>query len=366
MTEFKITNFENISEVDIQFVAEDWDHEYVNSLIRATLQHISTYGFRKDDVVFIENHTMLNNQILAHRISMLPLFNPEGRPLQEYEFILDVRNNTNNVINITTDNFEIKHKTNGTILSTEEIFPHDPITNDAILLVKLNPMRFNENINLRVEPVIGTGKMNSAFQCTSQASHKFIVDENRARSAFQEKISGRELTTEEIEKEKKRFDALEKNYYYYKNENGRANRILMMFEGIGNIPIVNIPVLAANAIISRIDTLKIELTKNTSKKIIFSKSQKHRNAVIMKMNDEDDTIGTILSHYIYVHYVEEEGAVSYVGCKRPHYLKNNIVLKVITADGEIEPVKAMMDQSLTQLKEMYSNFKTKYERAVSK
>jgi DNA-directed RNA polymerase subunit L len=364
MSNFKITNLNKSSNIDLEFIVEDLDHEYVNSIIRSTLQNIPTYGFMIKQTEIIENSNMLNNEIIDHRISMLPLHNPNGLPLQDYVFELNVINNTNDVMTVTTDDFKIKHKTNGTEIQATEIFPHDEITNDPILLARLNEMKRGEKIHLKTSPIIGIGKNHSLFQCTSQASHKFVVDENRARTAFQKKISDKNLSDEQIKEEEKRFNTLERNYYYHQNEDGKPNKIKLMFEAIGSIPVLNIPVLAANGLIKIIDTLKIELSKPRSEKVQFAKDKNHKNSVIVKMIDEDYTIGTILTHYIYKHYVEEENAVSYVGCVKPHLLENNIIIKIVTSDGEIEPVKALLNQSLDQLKILYNTFIKKYENAV--
>ena len=108
--------------------------------------------------------------------------------------------------------------------------------------------------------------------------------------------------------------------------------------------------------------LEMELTKQDSELLLFQKSKKHQNAVIIKFVNEDDTIANPIRHHIYQTYIEEQNGenVSYVGYKRPHYLKNNVIVKMITNDGEIAGAKAIMANVLAQLKTLYGEFKTKY------
>ena len=274
-TSFTLKNFNLNDQFSSQFDIEDLHFSYINSIRRIILQHIPTYGFLSSDITITDNNSMLNNQYLGHRISLLPLFNPNGLPLQDYIFSIDKKNPNNQVLSITTDDFEIKHKDTGDIIPTQHIFPHDPITNDPILLVKLNPRRYNEKIKLQASPILGIGKMNAGFQCTSQASYKFIVDEEKAESEFQKKIEPN-MSPEDIQKARNLFDTLEKKRYYYQNDNGDASKVQFLLESIGPIPVQNIPVLAINAMVEKLQLLKIELSKVDSDKVLFQKSKKHQ------------------------------------------------------------------------------------------
>lgn len=348
-------------EQEASFIIENMHFAYINSIRRSILQDIQVYGFTKENINLIQNNTMLNNQYLGHRISQLPLFNPKGYPLQDYQFTIQKENNTNQVSEITTDDFVIRHKENGTEIPTLEIFPHDPITNDAILLVKLNPMRYGEKVHIVAVPSLGSGKDNASFQCTSQASYGFVVDDQRAEEEFQKRIQP-DMTDEMIEKERLLFNSLDRKRCYYIDEQGNPSTVRFMLESIGPVPVQNIPVLAIDAIIERLTKLEIELRKQDSNLLLFQKSKKHQNAVIVKFINEDDTVANPIRHYIYQTYIEEQNgeSVSYVGYKRPHYLKNDVIVKMITNDGEIESAKAIMQNTFSQLKAIYGEFKTKY------
>jgi DNA-directed RNA polymerase subunit L len=252
---------------------------------------------------------------------------------------------------------------NETEIPTLEIFPHDPITNEPILIVKLNPMRYEERVVLEAVPTLGSGRDNASFQCTSQASYGFVIDEQRAESEFEKQITP-DMDEEAITKARKLFNTLEKKKYYHIDDNGIPSKIKFMLESIGNVPVQNIPVLAADALIERFTKLEIELSKADSDLLIFQKSKKHRNAVIVKFVNEDDTIANPIRHFIYQKHIEEEDRenVRYVGYKRPHYLKNNVIVKMITQDGGIDGAKAIMSSTFSSLKQIFTDFKNKYVR----
>jgi DNA-directed RNA polymerase subunit L/DNA-directed RNA polymerase alpha subunit len=351
----------NEANQEASFIIEDMHFAYINSLRRSILQDIQVYGFPMKNINMVSNNSMLNNQYLAHRISQIPLFNPNNHPLQDYVFRIERENNTNVVSAITTDDFNIRHKTNGNEIPTLEIFPHDPITDEPILIVKLNPRRYEERVVIEAIPELGSGKDNASFQCTSQASYGFVVDEQRAESEFEKQIT-EDMDEEAIAKARRLFNSLEKKRYYHVDDNGNPSKVRFMLESIGPVPVQNIPVLAADALIERFTKLEIELSKADSDLLIFQKSKKHQNAVIVKFVNEDDTMANPIRHYIYKKYIEEDNKenVSYVGYKRPHYLKNNVIVKMITRDGEIDSAKAVLSNTLANLKGIFSDFKNKY------
>jgi DNA-directed RNA polymerase subunit L len=359
---FTLANYQlNEPDQEASFVIEDMHFSYVNSLRRSILQDIQVYGLRIEDINMVHNNSMLNNQYLAHRISQVPLFNPNNHPLQDYIFRIERENNTNQVSSVTTDDFIIRHKTNGTEIPTTEIFPHDPITNEPILLVKLNPMRYRERVVVEAVPSLGSGKDNASFQCTSQASYGFVVDEQRAEAEFERQITP-DMDEEAIRKARTLFNSLERKKYYHIDDAGNPSKIKFMLESIGSIPVQNIPVLAADALIERFTKLEVELSKADSDKLIFQKSKKHQNATVIKFVDEDDTVANSIRHFIYKTYIEDGNStqVSYIGYKRPHYLKNNVIVKMITADGEVNSAKAIISITLASLKGIFADFKNKY------
>ena len=107
------------------------------------------YG-RESDIKIIKNTSALHNEFLAHRLSLLPIhydysklddFDPD-----KYLFVIKKQNNTNRMMDVTTEHIEVKDITKDppTIMSDqfrESLFPRNSITKDFILINKLKPSK---------------------------------------------------------------------------------------------------------------------------------------------------------------------------------------------------------------------------------
>jgi DNA-directed RNA polymerase subunit L len=298
---------------------------------------------------------------------MLPIYNPKGLRLQDYNFTMDITNNTNDIIDITTDNFTITHKTNGTQVNVTDIFPHDPVTNDPIIITRMNPSRFQEVFKFTATPTIGTAKTHHAgFQVTSQASYTYVQDPSKVQTELEKILSkardekGEELTDEEQASITREFMTLDAKRQYHTNDKGEPNHLNFKIETIGNLPVHSIIPSACDAIIERLSNLEMETRKQDSDVIQYMKSNKHKDAIIIKINKEDDTTINIIRHYIYENIVSKGDEVSYIGYRRPHYLKDYMIIKMIVKDGDINYSKSAFQTSLRELKTIYESIRRQY------
>ena len=144
----------NINNVDEQsgllsFTLEQAHLPFINGLRRTILSDIPVVGikgFPHDDcnINIIENDTILNNEIMKHRIMSIPVYalNPESNDLwSKLKIVLNVQNDTEQMKHVTTENITLINTETGTKISdatTKKIFPPDPLTNDYILLCYLH------------------------------------------------------------------------------------------------------------------------------------------------------------------------------------------------------------------------------------
>lgn len=357
-------------EVDNNFLSidfHDYHYSYVNSIRRSILQDIKVYGFNREDIGITANTTFLNNQFISHRISMLPIHNPKGLRLQDYNFTMDIKNNTNEIIDITTDDFVITHKTNGSQVNVSSIFPHDPITHEPIILTRMNPARFQEVLKFTATPTIGTAKTHHAgFQATSQASYTYVQDPAKVQAELERLLQksadekGEQLTDEEQASLTREYLTLDAKRQYHTNEKNEPNYFNFKIESIGNVPVQTIIPAACDAISERLTNLEVEHRKQDSDIIQYMNSKKHKNAIIIKINKEDDTIINIIRHYIYEHILSTGDNITYIGYKRPHYLKDYMIIKMIVKDGDINYAKTAFETSLRELKGIYDTIRKQY------
>ena len=99
----------------IEFEVANINTSMANAIRRLMISDVKTVGFRTEPYKACNLHvhvndTPLHNQFVLHRISMIPIYvaNPDKFDCDDYLFIIDMSNNTNSIINITSEHFQIK------------------------------------------------------------------------------------------------------------------------------------------------------------------------------------------------------------------------------------------------------------------
>lgn len=152
---------------------------YANTLVRLIESHVEVVGFRADikddgstsDVIIDANSTPMTNEMLAHRIGLLPIQVPD--PLSwdsdKYEFVLDVVNDTTEILNVNSSDFkvfEIAADGTKTPVPSSRFFSPNPITKDTCLIARLRgrlPGSAAEEIRVRAKATKGIGKEHARF-----------------------------------------------------------------------------------------------------------------------------------------------------------------------------------------------------------
>ena len=95
----------NINNVDVSFP---------NALRRIILSDIETVAFNTDeylnsDLKILTNTTPLHNEFILHRLGLIPIniTNVDDFNTNKYKFILNKENTTNDIISVTTEDFEV-------------------------------------------------------------------------------------------------------------------------------------------------------------------------------------------------------------------------------------------------------------------
>ena len=129
----------------MKFNAKNIDTSIINAIRRVVLSEIPCVVFRtmpyeKSMVEITKNTSRLNNEILKQRISCIPIHITDlSIPLDKYVVELDMKNDTNEMMYITTQHFKIKDVESDRYLiqkEVERIFPKNEITNDPLKCYK--------------------------------------------------------------------------------------------------------------------------------------------------------------------------------------------------------------------------------------
>ena len=130
------------------FTITKTDVSYVNAIRRTILSDIPIVVFKtsphsENNSDIIVNTSRLNNEVIKQRLSCIPIcISNLNEPFNDYLLEVNVENNTDTVMYVTTEDFTIKDLVSGKLLPKDkvrEIFPADDHTGYFIDFVRLRP-----------------------------------------------------------------------------------------------------------------------------------------------------------------------------------------------------------------------------------
>ena len=147
---------DNIVEEDgeLRFTLKNINVSLANAIRRTILTDIPTVVFRTIPYELNEadikvNTSALNNDILKQRLSCIPIhIKDTDVDLDDLMVVIHKKNNTSEVMDITTADFQVKNVSSDTFLNDDErnkIFPANAVTKEHILFARLRP-KIGDNI----------------------------------------------------------------------------------------------------------------------------------------------------------------------------------------------------------------------------
>ena len=136
---------------------------FANAIRRTILSEIpivviQTDSYENNQCNITKNTGRLHNEILKQRISCIPIHTTLLRDTEDtkalpgnYSLILDAKNDTDNMLFVTSGDFRLKDNSTQKILSKEEmdnlfpgLYPLNPLTNSYIDFARLRPKMSDE------------------------------------------------------------------------------------------------------------------------------------------------------------------------------------------------------------------------------
>ena len=345
-----------------------------NAIRRLMISDVKSVGFRTEpytacDINVIVNDTPLHNQFVLHRLSMIPIHvaYPDKFDVDDYLFIIDISNNTNMIINITTEHFQIKRISTNKFLPQSEVvkfFPPNPITGDYILINKLRPKYFVPSKTVSQEVVDEMGKTfkkktddimhfhiegkasisnsreNGHYSPVSCATYINTVDSEKASLGLKEyidkmiEISKNENTTPMTNEQlTRRFDLTEKARFFYRNNKDEPNVFTFKIETLGIIPPLLIFHRSIDILKEKINNFINNLVSKNEEVITIKSSEQLNGGYDLHVKNEDDTLGNVIQTHLCLLYADyllpkEQKKLQFIGYKRPHPLENYIIIAI--------------------------------------
>jgi DNA-directed RNA polymerase subunit L len=357
-----------ISEEDekLSFTIKGLNVSFVNSLRRTILSDIDivvcyTEKHEKNQCKIKKNTTRFHNEIVKHRLSCIPIHMKELDVLPDnYILEVNVTNNTDDVLYVTTEDFRIKNKNTNNYLTREEvmkIYPPSKLTNYYIDFLRLRPKVGDtikgETIELTCDYSISNNGKDSAFNIVSVCSYGNTVDLERANIEWEKqekKLNSEGLTESEIAFEKKNFYILDAQRYYLDDSFDFIVETVGVYEN-KEIIVKGCEYLNKNikSLIERLDSSEVQIT-NSDITV--------QNSFNVKLDDEDNTIGSIIQHIIYQKHFLDDKTVKYVGFKKLHPHDTHSILKLsFVMEVDENYIRQIIRTALTECSEIYDKIK---------
>lgn len=328
----------NISEIgDVyRFTLSGINVSLANAIRRTILSDIPTLAFytetyNDNQCNIMVNTTRLHNEILKQRLSCIPIHEKDLNILPgAYVLDLDIKNETENKIVVTTEHFRIRNKTNGNYLSKDEtkrIFPPNQKTQCFIDFARVRPKISDnvpgEHIKLVAEFSVQTAKDNSMFNVVSKCAYGNTPDMKKVDEIWEEhskKLIADKLSDEEIEFEKKNFYLLDAQRHYL---NDSFDFVIQTVGVYDNVEIVK---KACQILHDKLVTF-IQLIDSDGVPINNSETTMDYSFDVI-LENEDYTLGMVLQYILYEKYFVAEKIFTYCGFKKFHPHNSDSTLRV--------------------------------------
>ena len=343
------------------FTISNIDISYINAIRRTILSDIricvfKTTPYEENNATITFNTCRLNNEIVKQRLSCIPIVincieleNPLDT-IKDYLLVVDVENNTDTTMIVTTKDFKILNTATNKYLEDGEvkkIFPPfiPPNGNGEYYIdfLRLRPKISDEipgeKIKLTCKFTLGTSREDSMFNVTGTCSLGFTPDYEKMEEQLEirkQKWKDEGKKEAEIIFESKNWKLLEGMRYVIKNS----------FDFIvGTVGIYDndkIFMEACNILLAKMDNLK-ELI--TSDEVDIKRSENLlENCYDITLVNEDYTVGNILNYELYAIFYTDLKIIDYVGFKKFHPHDTDSILRISLIDKTkgIPAIKTMV------------------------
>jgi DNA-directed RNA polymerase alpha subunit len=331
----KLSNISEDGDV-YKFTISGINVSLANAIRRTVLSDIPTlaiYTETYDDnqCIIQANNTRLHNEILKQRLSCIPIHMTELDILPgKYILDLDVQNETDVMIVVTTEDFRIRSKISNNYLTKDEvrrIFPPNPKTNSFIDFARLQPMIGEsipgEHIKLTAEFSVRTAKENSTFNVVSKCAYGNTLDTIRANKIWDElddKLRSDQMTQDEIETQKLNFYLLDAHRHFI------TDSFDFVIQTIGVYSNKDIIKKACSVLYNKFTNLILAIDSDTIPIINSETTMEFGFDIILE--NEDYTIGKVLEYLLYEKYYMKEKVLTFCGFKKFHPHNSESVIRV--------------------------------------
>jgi DNA-directed RNA polymerase subunit L len=338
------------------FVLEGVSLAMANGLRRTVLSDVRIPAFRfnptsseGNDITFNRNTTAMHNEIMGHRVSMVPvtLGREEFSKALEWTFLLDKKNVSRERLDVTTADIDVFDSRKQQLPKSvrDRLFPPNIVTGDYILLACLQPNLYEpakgEELAFEARLSLGTQNQHALYTAVSLCSYAFVVDEDaaaKARVAFPG--------------DKRDFDSLDRQRCYRKGMEDEPAALRFAIESSCGLRVSEIVLDALAVLRSKL----LGISEGRAQLEVAGEAD-----VIFTISHEDHTIGNILGRLLYDD-CRPGGDLLYAGAFVPHPLEDAVQIRVRLGDVPDKKAVALRilyaaaTRGVSQLDELVAGF----------
>jgi DNA-directed RNA polymerase subunit D len=359
-------NFTQKDRLTVEFQIAPTKVEYANTLRRAILTEVESVGFRADilsdgstaDVSVLKNSTPMSNEMLAHRIGLLPIHvaNPLEWNPDEYTFELNIKNDSSDPRDVTAADIQV-HKQRGPeedplLVPSSEFFYPNPVSQSTALLAVLKGRTGSqepESLHFQAKATVGIGRENARFIPVTQCAYRYTLDKDseRQKEHFEawlnshKKVAPADLETNPTRKAElqREFATMEVQRCYLVDEAGEPFSFDFVVESVGVLNPTYIVTRALQALQEKCMKYMTMDTGDLPETVRVRPADARMKGFDFLFQHEDHTLGNLLQTWMDIHHMGTTAEttttpITFVGYKVPHPLKDEMLLRVGVEDGK--------------------------------
>ena len=353
-------NFTQSSRNVLQFQLAPTDVAYANAIRRVILTEVESIAFRSEiledgttsGIKILKNSTPMSNEMLAHRIGLLPVHvaNPLEWDSASHIFKMNIVNDSADSRDVVAGDINVLRvrdpEEEPVPVPSVEFFHPDPHSRETALLAVLKghvATQEPEVLAFEATASMGIGRENAQFIPVSQCAYKYTPDTNpeRIKEHFNAWLSThKKLSAEELEQNAAKKQEMEREFKtmeiarcFQVNERGEPNSFDFIVESIGVLDPVYIVARALQVLQEKVTFYASADTGDLPLNVQVRPADARMKGFDFVFQGEDHTLGNILQTWMDAHLMDVN-EITYVGYKVPHPLKDEMVLRVGVEDGK--------------------------------
>jgi len=360
-------------------------HSYANTLVRLCKTAVEVVGFRADmnekgdttDVTIEANSTPMTNEMLAHRIGLLPVFseNPTKWDPEQYTFVLDVTNTTKDFRDVYASDFRVREKS-GDDVPASRFFAPDPVSKETSLIAVLKPQMPGakpEEIRLVAKASSGVGRENARFNPTAQCAYGYSLDKDpvNLKKVFDDWLGrAKMLNPSAIEQDAEKkavllreFNTLEVNRCYLKNDKGEPYSFDFTVESLGTL---TPQYIVARACQAGAEMCERYTGESLTGDVVVQFADCKLIAYDFIFQKQDHTLANLITTWLDANLVGN-GEITYAGYDIPHPLRDEVVIRIGVDIGENKETvarKALRD-AMTACATMFRSWHSEWSQTAN-